>query len=38
MDYRSVTVHAICIHTLYNTFQLHMLTLYASMVETLKNT
>jgi len=38
MDYRNTTVHAICIHTLYNTFQLHMLTLYANMDEILKNT
>jgi len=36
MDYRNTTVHAICIHTSYNTFQLHMLTLYASMDEILK--
>jgi len=38
MDYRNATVHAIYIHILYNTFQLHMLTLYASMDEILKNT
>jgi len=38
MDYRNTTVHAICIHTLYNTFKLHMFTLYASMDEILKTT